>query len=104
MVYFNGINLFQALYCTPEEHFIYKALNGEFQNLRDYVERMKDKYWQDWDQCLAKTREEKRRIEKEEKEEAKKKEENDKEEAKKEKNKEDSSKEEKDKEEEKKED
>lgn len=32
-----------------------KLMNGDCNNLREYVRRMKEKFWSDWDYCLAAT-------------------------------------------------
>ena len=39
-----------------------RAVNGEYVNLKKYVERMKEQYWQDWDQIVGKSREEKEKL------------------------------------------
>jgi glutathione S-transferase len=42
----------QVLYTTEEGNWMVEAINKDHKNLKDYVERMKDKYWPDWDECL----------------------------------------------------
>jgi glutathione S-transferase len=41
-----------VVYTTPEGNFMKEALKKDYTNLVDYVDRVKEKYWPDWDQCL----------------------------------------------------
>ncbi len=45
--------LCMVLFTTPDDDFLKIYLEKEHQNLVDYVTRMKEKYWPDWDDCLA---------------------------------------------------
>jgi len=45
--------LAQCLWALPESPYE-KLLNGELKNLKDYLLRIKEKAWPDWDELLAK--------------------------------------------------
>jgi glutathione S-transferase len=42
-----------GLYNFPEDHFLRKVIQ-DLPNLVAYVRRMKEQYWPDWDQVIAK--------------------------------------------------
>lgn len=47
--------LCQQVFCPEgEEGPFQKALEDDCKNLKEYTERMKEKFWPDWDECLAK--------------------------------------------------
>ena len=52
-----------------EENIFKKAINEEFSNLKAHNDRMKEKYWPDWDDCLYKEPEKPDKKKKEEKKE-----------------------------------
>ena len=43
-----------VLYTTPEDNFLKKKVEGELPNLKAFVERMKERFWPDWEDCCAK--------------------------------------------------
>lgn len=43
--------LAQIVWCMPGSPFE-QHMKGEFINLKDFCERMKDQFWPDWNQCL----------------------------------------------------
>ena len=43
-----------VLYCHPKNSMFYLKITNEHQNLVDFAERMKTKFWPDWDNCLDK--------------------------------------------------
>ncbi|XP_053385457.1 failed axon connections homolog [Mercenaria mercenaria] len=46
--------LSQIRWCTPESCPGHQLLtNGELKNVTDYLDRIKDTYWMDWDEILA---------------------------------------------------
>ncbi|ODM88186.1 hypothetical protein Ocin01_18495 [Orchesella cincta] len=49
---FGGLS--QAVWGMPGSSFE-KLCNGELKNLKEYSERMKERYWQDWESCLDKS-------------------------------------------------
>ncbi|CAL8129963.1 unnamed protein product [Orchesella dallaii] len=44
----------QALWGMPGSSFE-RLCSGELKNLKEYCERMKERYWQDWEDCLDKS-------------------------------------------------
>ncbi|XP_059083252.1 failed axon connections-like [Tigriopus californicus] len=45
--------LCQILYCTKEDNFMRMKIKEELVNLEGLVERIKEKYWSDWDETLG---------------------------------------------------
>jgi len=45
--------LAQCVWGLPDSHYE-RLLNGECSNLKEYVIRMKERYWKDWDQVVNK--------------------------------------------------
>ena len=68
--------LVQALYNVPDDNFMKQAIEKDFKNLVDYVDRIKEKYWSDWEDIIehGKKKEEEKKEEGEEKKEEEKKE------------------------------
>eukprot|EP00095_Tigriopus_kingsejongensis_P003083 snap_masked-scaffold664_size116482-processed-gene-0.7 protein:Tk03083 transcript:snap_masked-scaffold664_size116482-processed-gene-0.7-mRNA-1 annotation:"hypothetical protein CGI_10005286" len=46
--------LCQVLYCTREDNFMKKKIQDELSNLEGFVNRIKEKYWEDWEEVLGK--------------------------------------------------
>ena len=44
----------QVLYVTREESVYRRLLEGELVNLKQHCERMKERYWKDWEECKYK--------------------------------------------------
>ena len=42
----------QILYCHPKNNSLVQKVIRDHRNLVRYTERMKEKYWPDWNQCL----------------------------------------------------
>lgn len=45
--------LVQILYCTKEDNFMRMKIKEDLVNLEGFVERMKEKYWPDWNENLG---------------------------------------------------
>ena len=46
--------LAQLVWFMPPEHWTTELVTGEFKNIAEYCERMKAKYWPDWNDHLKK--------------------------------------------------
>merc|ERR1712117_780679 len=63
--------LAQILATHDEDNWLRKAVQDDYKNLVDYVERLKEKYWSDWEEEEDKEEEKKEEEEKKDKEDGK---------------------------------
>ena len=48
--------LCMLVYTMPADNYLLKLVQKEYSNLWNFVRRMKEKYWPDWEQCKSKIR------------------------------------------------
>jgi glutathione S-transferase len=44
----------QIIYATPDGNQLKKAIEEDYRNIMEFVLRVKEKYWPDWEECLHK--------------------------------------------------